>query len=337
MKKGIVALLFLALMIAGPASADDHDDRWYITPAIGATWNDSDRGIADRENYRALSIGRLFTPNFSLDLRYDQYKGPFLPDRLPETATSTDWKLESLGLVGRFHFRDPQHDLRPYILVGGGIQEHRNFFDNSRDIYGAAGLGAHLRVTDRVALRAEAEFRHDNDRETVDRSQGYNDYIVSVGLNIRLGSLPPPPPEPAPEPAPPPPPPPPAPEPEPEPEPEVLFEFDSSVTFEFDSARLRPDAVAELNEAVALLNLHEDITRIEVAGHTCDLGPADYNQGLSERRARSVYDYLVDNGIDSDRLVVRGYGEERPRVPNTSDSNRQQNRRVELVVLRRAN
>lgn len=335
MKKGIVALLFLALTIAGPVSADDHDDRWYIAPALGVTWHDSDRGISDRENYRALSIGRYFTPKFSLDLRYDQYEGPFKPNRLPEAATSTDWKLESLGLVGRYHFRDEQDGLRPYIFLGTGIQEHRNFFDSGRDVYGAAGLGAHLRFNNRVALRAEGEYRHDNDRATVDRTQGYDDFIVSVGLSVKLGSLPaPPPPEPAPRPAPPPPP---APEPEPEPEPEVLFEFDSSVTFEFDSARLRPDAEAELNEAVALLNLHEDITQIEVAGHTCDLGPADYNKGLSERRARAVYDYLVENGIDSGRLVVRGYGEDRPRVPNTSDSNRQQNRRVELVVLQRAN
>ena len=86
-----------------------------------------------------------------------------------------------------------------------------------------------------------------------------------------------------------------------------------------------------------MLNLHDELVRIEVAGHTCDIGSAEYNQGLSERRAQSVYNFLVNEGeIDSDRLVVRGYGEDRPKVPNTSRENRQQNRRVELVVLERS-
>lgn len=108
------------------------------------------------------------------------------------------------------------------------------------------------------------------------------------------------------------------------------------VTFELDSARLQPSAVAELNEAVALMNLHEALTRVEVAGHTCDLGPEAYNQGLSERRAQAVRDYLVQHGVGADRLVVRGYGEDRPKVPNTSERNRERNRRVELVVLERS-
>lgn len=116
----------------------------------------------------------------------------------------------------------------------------------------------------------------------------------------------------------------------------VIYEFDAAVFFEFDSARLRPAAIAELNEAAAVLNLHDEFLRIEVAGHTCDIGSAEYNQGLSERRARSVRDHLVnEGGVDPNRLVVRGYGEERPKVPNTSTENRQQNRRVELVVLER--
>jgi len=118
----------------------------------------------------------------------------------------------------------------------------------------------------------------------------------------------------------------------------VILEFDAAVFFEFDSATLRPAAIAELNEAAALLNLHDELTRVEVAGHTCDLGSASYNQGLSERRARAVRDHLVEQGeVSADRLVVRGYGEDRPKVPNTSTENRQQNRRVELIVLERRN
>ncbi len=108
------------------------------------------------------------------------------------------------------------------------------------------------------------------------------------------------------------------------------------VTFGLDSSQLRPEATTELDEAAALLNLHNEIVKIEVAGYTCDLGEAGYNQGLSERRATAVRDYLVnEGGVDADRLMIRGYGEERPKVPNTSTENRQQNRRVELIVIER--
>ncbi|HMA97994.1 MAG TPA: OmpA family protein, partial [Wenzhouxiangella sp.] len=169
--------------------------------------------------------------------------------------------------------------------------------------------------------------------DTFNRSRGFIDVIGSLALNIRLGDLPPPP---APREEPAPPPPPPAPVPEPEPEPEVIFEFDSMVTFGLDSSQLRPEATTELDEAAALLNLHNEIVKIEVAGYTCDLGEAGYNQGLSERRATAVRDYLVnEGGVDADRLMIRGYGEERPKVPNTSTENRQQNRRVELIVIER--
>ncbi len=190
------------------------------------------------------------------------------------------------------------------------------------------------RLNDRLSLRAELEGRYDNDRDTFNRSRGFIDLLGSVALNIRLGDLPPPP-APRAEPAPPPPPPPPPPA--PEPEPEVIFEFDAMVFFELDSAKLKSEAVVELNEAAAVLNLHDELLQVEVAGHTCDLGPAAYNQGLSERRANAVRDFLVNEGdVDPDRLVVRGYGEDRPKVPNTSNANRQENRRVELVVLERS-
>ncbi len=118
-------------------------------------------------------------------------------------------------------------------------------------------------------------------------------------------------------------------------EPEVLFEFDASVSFALNSHDLRPEAYGELNEAVELLQQHRDITLIEVAGHTCDLGPAEYNKHLSERRARAVAEYLIENGIDESRLVVVGYGQERPKVENVTDENRRQNRRVVLIVKER--
>jgi OOP family OmpA-OmpF porin len=110
------------------------------------------------------------------------------------------------------------------------------------------------------------------------------------------------------------------------------------VNFDFDKATLRPDAVAILNEAIDILKRYPDL-KVEVAGHTDSIGTDAYNQKLSERRAKTVYDYLTSNGIDAGRLVGPvGYGESRPIAPNTNPDGsdnpegRAQNRRTELNV-----
>jgi OOP family OmpA-OmpF porin len=110
------------------------------------------------------------------------------------------------------------------------------------------------------------------------------------------------------------------------------------VNFDFDKATLRPDAVAILDEAIAILGKYPDL-KVEVAGHTDSIGTEQYNQGLSERRAQTVYDYLTGHGIDAGRLVgPNGYGESRPIAPNTNEDGsdnpegRAKNRRTELNV-----
>lgn len=329
---GVLAAGFLASQTA--VADTDYDSRWYVAPGVGLVFMDSDRGVDGGSLYTALSFGRFFSPDFSLDLRLDRYNETIGGAPSGEGR----FKLESYGVVGRYHFPNYSGASRPYLLAALGIQEHDSIFGRGRDAYAGVGVGFSHALTDRVSMRLETEARYDNDRDSLDRSRGFWDFIFTSSLKVRLGAAPA---APAPEPErrptpPPPPPPPPPPAPAPEPEPEVLFEFDAMVTFGLDSADLRPGAVAELNEAAGLLNLHPEITRIEVAGHTCDLGPAAHNQRLSERRAQAVRDFLVNNGVSADRLVVRGYGEDRPKLPNTSDSNRQQNRRVELVVLERA-
>ena len=110
------------------------------------------------------------------------------------------------------------------------------------------------------------------------------------------------------------------------------------VNFDYDKATLRPDALQTLGDAVGILNGHPDM-RVEVAGHTDAIGTNEYNQGLSMRRARAVYDYLIANGVDAARISgPNGYGETRPIAPNTnadgSDNpeGRARNRRTELNV-----
>ena len=114
---------------------------------------------------------------------------------------------------------------------------------------------------------------------------------------------------------------------------EAVISLDG-VYFDFDKATLRPEGIAVLNDAAALLKTNDRVV-VEVAGHTDSVGSEEYNQGLSERRANTVRDYLVSQGITATRLTARGYGEVQPVATNDTDEGRQLNRRVELIVLDR--
>jgi outer membrane protein OmpA-like peptidoglycan-associated protein len=105
----------------------------------------------------------------------------------------------------------------------------------------------------------------------------------------------------------------------------------SHVLFDFDEDQLRPDARDALDEVVEVLEYYDDAP-VDIVGHTDSQGAADYNQGLSERRARSVAAYLVDTGIPDGRLTVSGRGEEEPVASNDTEDGRQANRRVEILI-----
>ncbi|WP_355662178.1 OmpA family protein [Halomonas salifodinae] len=130
----------------------------------------------------------------------------------------------------------------------------------------------------------------------------------------------------------------PAPMPEPAPEPEPVPEFEpvvlsSEVNFAFDSAELTSAARATLDDVAQRLTRSSPDVRVHIAGHTDSMGSAQYNLGLSQRRADSVRDYLISRGVEGSRLVARGFGEERPVASNATDAGRAENRRVELDVL----
>ena len=103
------------------------------------------------------------------------------------------------------------------------------------------------------------------------------------------------------------------------------------VHFDFDRYSLRPEATRVLDEAVAALK-QDPTLRLTVEGHTCNIGTAEYNLALGERRANAVRDYLVNNGIPANRLQTVSYGEERPKYDNAREETRRLNRRAALVV-----
>ncbi|MET0813599.1 MAG: OmpA family protein, partial [Pseudoxanthomonas sp.] len=197
----------------------------------------------------------------------------------------------------------------------------------------AANLGAGLQFDfGRADLRAELGTRFDMDDEAGpadDQEDYFNDFLASVGLTVALGPEPMPPAPPAPAPS------------------TSCADLDDDgdgvnncndkcpgsqagqtigpdgcpvavaidlkgVNFDFDKSTLRPDAVAILSEATEILKRYPDL-RVEVAGHTDQCGKDAYNQSLSERRAKAVYEYLTTNGVDAGRLTgPNGYGESRP-------------------------
>lgn len=104
------------------------------------------------------------------------------------------------------------------------------------------------------------------------------------------------------------------------------------VNFETNSDRLLPGADDVLRDAAATLKKYPELV-VEVAGHTDSQGAADYNQGLSERRANTVRDYLISAGVNQAKLSARGYGEASPIAGNTTSDGRARNRRVELRII----
>jgi len=102
-----------------------------------------------------------------------------------------------------------------------------------------------------------------------------------------------------------------------------------NLQFDFDSAKIKDDMIPMLEKAKQILN--EDRTvAFAVSGHTCNIGTDKYNQGLSERRAASVKNWLVTNGVAANRLEAVGYGESQPKYDNKTKDGRKLNRRVEL-------
>ncbi len=106
----------------------------------------------------------------------------------------------------------------------------------------------------------------------------------------------------------------------------------NNIFFDFDKATLRPESFPELDRVVEFLNQNNTI-KVEIGGHTDSMGSDEYNQRLSQGRAESVMNYLVEKGIPSVRVEARGYGESQPEATNDTEAGRQTNRRVEFKVV----
>ena len=332
-KKLLCAALLGGLGLAQAASAQEFDDRWYVSGSTGVNFQDKDRHTED-SLFGTLGFGKFLTPNLSLEAEVNYQN----PDKT--VNPNLWWSQYGVSLDGRYHFRNADSKWWPYVRGGIGWQRSEEEYtvlaptsphqvENSNL---ALNLGAGLQFDfGRVDLRTEIGTRVDFDDQSYSAPQesSFTDLLASVGLTVALGPEPVAPVAPAPV------------------APPNCADMDDDgdgvnncndkcpgsqagqtigpdgcpvpvsidlkgVNFDFDKSTLRPDAVAILNEAVEILKRYPEL-RVEVAGHTDQCGKDAYNQGLSERRAKAVYDYLTSNGVDGGRLAgPNGYGESRP-------------------------
>jgi len=108
--------------------------------------------------------------------------------------------------------------------------------------------------------------------------------------------------------------------------------FVRPILFDFDKWDIKPESYAIIDEIVDQM-LSRPKLRLEIQGHTDNIGTIEYNQRLSERRAKAVYDALVERGVDPKRLRWRGFGMSQPVAPNDTEEGRAKNRRTQFVIL----
>jgi len=105
------------------------------------------------------------------------------------------------------------------------------------------------------------------------------------------------------------------------------------INFENDSAKILGDSNALLEEIADVLQRNPNIRKVEIQGHTDNTGGREHNQRLSESRANAVRAWLVKAGVDGNRLLAKGYGQDRPLAPNVTTLNKAKNRRVQFIIL----
>ena len=351
----LFALVALALGGMGVAQAQDFG-TWYIAPRIGAVIPDSQRDTKTSAFF-GIGVGVWYNPNFAIDVEYGINNADYDTN---SPRNGHQWESVQLDVAGRWFFGDIGAGWRPYIMGGLGALRHKAFSGATLKQYSLSesggwdpmaliGVGVQYAMNDRLAFRGEIAGRYDHDNNSynsivsdsfgIPRHTGFWDGLVTVGLTYSFGAPPPPPPPPAA----PPPPPPAAPPPREAPAPTPVTIDLRGVEFKFDHPRvgekLEPslkaptaDSIAILDQAIDTLKRNPNV-RVEVDGHTDSIGTDAYNQKLSDRRAKGVYDYLTSHGIDASRLDgPKGFGESQPIDTNDTAEGRQRNRRVELKV-----
>lgn len=343
--KTLGATAFAACAIAATAAQADGelDDRRYMGFLGGYVDADTENrsGLYQYDDGYAVSVFLGSQKSEKVNTEFSLNYSVLETDRLG-VDDAHDWQL-SLGYDWLYFF--DRDGWQPFGLFGGAITHEDRIPDDDQHFTLNAGLGFLKQLNDHgTAFRAEARYLYHFDDEV--GNDDPQDWRFMIGFQTPLTA------KPVELPPPPPPPPPPADSdgdgvvdgvdecPNTQKGLQVdkvgcaikqTFEL-KGVNFEFDKATLMVNAKHILDKAADTLKGQPSM-QVEIAGHTDSMGPDEYNQNLSERRANSVRDYLIEKGANGDNLTAKGYGESEPVATNDTPEGREENRRVELRIL----
>ncbi len=356
-KVGLLTILVVALSMAGIAQAGQREGAFSLSPMVGYHVFDGDQNTDDAIG-GGLSLGYNVSKRWAaeLEVRYTPTETDL------KEFSSEDIDIWTIGINALYHF-NPDGPFVPYVSAGfGGTYFDVDGYDDDTDYMMNWGVGAKYFVSDDTALRMDLrhilDYHSDRewDRRTGDQLD--HNFLATVGLYWQFGGpalLPPPPLDsdgdgipdirdkcpdtplgvmvdavgcpPAPIVKPKPVPPPVVKKPAPVKVTKEIITF--NLLFGFDKHDITDEMIPALEQAKIILD-EDTATTFLILGHTCSVGSDSYNQKLSERRAASVKNWLVNNGIASDRLESIGYGESQPKYDNSTEDSRKLNRRVEI-------
>ena len=324
----IIATSAFGTATAVSAAPNTLERAGYIGGQGARLWYD-DKISSPRLDDHALyggQIGYRFSPRWSVELSYVEGD---TERRGNNPGAERDITLPLVS--GRFHFSESSFlGFEPYAGLAAGemwVEADVSGSDKHRETIAAPELGMQTRLFRNLMLDvgARAPYSIDNDRWHGQAYAALN-FLFGVrerGATQEVTQL-----EPTPR-AEPTPPPAPAPR-----EPQVVrrqVDETHSAQFAFDDATISAGNRADLLSAARFLNQNPQ-TSVTLEGHTCSIGPAEYNQYLSERRAEAARQLLTSEGVDDSRITVIGKGEREPIADNDTREGREKNRRVEAVV-----
>lgn len=322
------------------------NNKYEITPHVGNNWNQNNIFKNKYEQSYGISFGKRVFDNTIFEFDYERMESG-------KYDVGSDGTSRSRYSINAILENSDYKVIIPYIFAGVGYEYVGNR-QNGIESGKIANIGVGLRyvLDDNFHLKLSAkEVLNENSRA---------DFVATLGFSVPFGlhkepkkapvvidEMPPPPPSLPPMP------------------PKVV-ELDSDgdgvldsldlcpntpqnvkvdkdgcpirynllVNFEFDSDKIRSEFVDEIEKFAEFLKA-QDMFIANIEGHTCSIGSYNYNQKLSEKRAKSVVDYLIKLGISEDRLSFKGFGESNPIADNESEEGRVQNRRVEAGIEKR--
>jgi len=339
----IVSCVFLCFL-AGSASAEMRAGAVGVSPMIGGYVFEGNQDL-DNDFAYGLGLGYNLTERWAIEATLNYI------DTESDVGARDDTDV-SLGRLDALYHFNTTGCFVPYLAAGvGGIYFDPDRTSSDEDALVNYGAGVKYFLTKDIALRGDV-------RHVISFDSTNHNLLYTVGLTFFFGgekeavAAPAPAPAPKPEPKPAP-----APAPKPAPGPKdsdddgVYDDADEcpdtpagarvdargcwvieGVFFDFDKSIIKPEGLPIIDEVATVLNSNPSM-RVDIEGHTDSVGSDEWNQGLSERRARAVKDSLVSSGIESTRLTTKGFGESVPAATNKTKEGRAMNRRVELKPL----